>query len=61
MAKYRCDSTSLWKVLHRAIDLFLLYQYERGFEEPRAREHAIMDILGALEQRKGPVRKLPHR
>jgi hypothetical protein len=55
MAKYTFDSTLLSKLLHRTIDLFLKYQYENGFEEPRAREDAIMDIIGALEQRVGAI------
>jgi hypothetical protein len=46
MTKYAFDSTTLSKVLHKTIDLFLKYQYESGFEEPRAREQAIMDIIG---------------
>lgn len=50
-SRHTFNSAVLVKILHRTIDQFLKYQYENGFEEPRAREDAIMDVIGALEQR----------
>jgi hypothetical protein len=61
MTKYMLTAAMLSKVLHKSIDLFLKYQYESGFEEPRAREQAIMDIIGLLEQQVGSSERSPMR
>lgn len=60
MARHSLDSALLSKVLHKTIDLFLTYQYQNGFEEPTAREQAIMDIMGKLEAGRKAITNLPH-
>jgi hypothetical protein len=49
MAKLLIDSKQLTHILDRTIDLFLHYQYKRGYEEPRARSEAIREVIGSLK------------
>lgn len=42
------DSNQLREILEKTIDLFQDYQYKHGYDEPRARAEAIMDVLGNL-------------
>jgi len=55
--KYAFDPAMLSRVLDKTIDLFLKYEYESGFEEPRARERAIIDIMGIFDQGTGAVER----
>ncbi len=48
MEKYQFDSHQLQKILEKTIDLFLEYQYKRGYDEPQARSQSIMDVIGTL-------------
>ena len=34
--------------MEKTIDLFLEYQYKRGYDEPVARSRAVTDIIGSL-------------
>ncbi len=46
---YTFDQAELAGLLHKAIDAFMDYQYRHGYEEPRAREEAIRNIIRILE------------
>jgi len=35
--------------MEKAIDIFLEYQYKRGYDEPMARSGAVMDVIGSLK------------
>lgn len=48
MRKYVLDSDQLRIILEKVIDIFLNYQFERGYDEPRARTEAIMDVIGSM-------------
>ena len=48
MKKYAFDSRQLEKLLDDTINLFLEYQFKMGYEEPRAREEALREIIGSL-------------
>lgn len=49
MEKYLLNAEQLKQLLEKAIDLFLEYQYKRGYEEPMAKSGAVMDVLGSLK------------
>ncbi len=49
MKKYSVDRDQLLEIMDRTINLFLEYQYGQGFEEPRAREEALRDMLASLD------------
>ncbi len=56
MEKYLLDSKQLETILDKTIDLFLRYQYGRGYEEPLARSRAVADVIGSLRVLKtGPI------
>jgi len=48
MPKYLIDSEQLRIILEKSIDIFQIYQFERGYDEPRARTEAVMDVIGTL-------------
>ncbi len=48
MPEISIDSDRLREVLEKTIDLFQDYQYKHGYDEPRARAEAIMDVMGTL-------------
>jgi len=48
MEKFLLSAEQLKKFMEKAIDLFLEYQYKRGYEEPMAKSAAIMDLIGSL-------------
>lgn len=54
MTKYSFNAEQLTKILQKTIDLFLEYQYKHGFDEPKARAEAIMDVVGALGSSREP-------
>ncbi len=54
MEKYLLSDEQLQKLMEKTIDLFLEYQYKRGYEEPLARSRAVMDVIGQLRHIKGP-------
>ncbi|MFZ2446238.1 MAG: hypothetical protein WAW37_07770 [Syntrophobacteraceae bacterium] len=54
MAKFVITSEQLKTIIERTIDLFLEYQYKHGFDEPRARAEAVMDVIGSLKALKDP-------
>lgn len=45
MKKYILSTDQLSEILNTTIDQFMSYQFREGFEEPRARQEAIMDVL----------------
>ncbi len=49
MKKYTVDREQLLELMDRAINLFLEYQFKKGYEEPRAREEALRDVLGMMD------------
>jgi hypothetical protein len=49
MKKFLIDSEQFTKILERTIDLFLDYQYKRGYDEPRARSEAILAVVHSLK------------
>lgn len=49
MEKYLLSSEQLKQMMEKTIDLFLEYQYKRGYDEPMARSGAIMDMIGSLK------------
>jgi hypothetical protein len=51
MKKYVLSAEQLTKILDATIDRFMSYQFKKGFEEPRARQEAIMDVLEILNHR----------
>jgi hypothetical protein len=56
MEKYLFHADQLKQLLEKTIDLFLEYQYKRGYDEPIARSGAVMDIIGSLRAlRNSPV------
>lgn len=50
MAKYEFEPEQLQEILERTIDLFQDYQYKHGYDEPKARLEAIMDVMESLRQ-----------
>ena len=48
MEKYLLNTEQLKQLMEKAIDLFLEYQYKRGYDEPIARSGAVMDVIGSL-------------
>jgi len=48
LEKYELDLDQIAELLHHAIDLFLRYEYELGYDEPRARSEAIQEIVRTL-------------
>ncbi|SPF38555.1 hypothetical protein SBDP1_200039 [Syntrophobacter sp. SbD1] len=49
MEKYLLNAEQLKQIMEKAIDLFLEYQYKRGYDEPMARSGAVMDVIGSLK------------
>ena len=49
MDKYLFSAEQLKQLIERSIDLFLKYQYGRGYEEPMAKAAAVMDVIGSLK------------
>lgn len=49
MEKYLFTAEQLKQLIERSIDLFLKYQYGRGYEEPMAKSAAVMDVMGSLK------------
>lgn len=49
MKKYLLHEDQLKQLMEKTIDLFLEYQYKRGYDEPVARSSAVADILGSLK------------
>ncbi|MDA8307000.1 MAG: hypothetical protein M0Z81_09255 [Deltaproteobacteria bacterium] len=49
MEKYLFTAEQLKQLIEKSIDLFLKYQYGRGYEEPMAKSAAVMDVLGSLK------------
>jgi hypothetical protein len=49
MKKYLLTAEQLKQLMEKAIDLFLEYQYKRGYDEPMARSGAVMDAIGSLK------------
>jgi len=50
MEKYLLHAEQLKQLVEKAIDLFLEYQYKRGYDEPLARSAAVMDVIGSLKK-----------
>lgn len=48
MEKYELDLDEIGELLNHAIDLFLKYEYEMGYDEPRARMETIQEIVRVL-------------
>jgi hypothetical protein len=46
--RYVLDLDQIAQLLHHFTDLYLKYEYEQGYDEPRARLAAIRDIIEAL-------------
>jgi hypothetical protein len=55
--KYTLDRVQLLKLLDRTIDLFLEYQYKQGYEEPKAREETLRDMMGSVDRFQEPTKK----
>lgn len=53
MEKCAFNQEEMVRVLDHVIDLFMKYQYERGYEEPRARAEAIRDVMEGLARSGG--------
>ena len=53
MEKYLLHAEQLKQLVEKAIDLFLEYQYKRGYDEPLARSAAVMDVIGSLKSFSG--------
>ena len=53
MEKYQLHAEQIKQLVEKAIDLFLEYQYKRGYDEPLARSAAVMDVIGALKSFRG--------
>ncbi len=49
MDKYLFTAEQLKQIIEKSIDLFLKYQYGRGYEEPMAKAAAVMDVMGSLK------------
>lgn len=49
MDKYLFTAEQLKQIIEKSIDLFLKYQYGRGYEEPMAKSAAVMDVMGSLK------------
>jgi len=49
MKKYLLTTEQLKQLMEKAIDLFLEYQYKRGYDEPMARSGAVTDVIGSLK------------
>jgi hypothetical protein len=49
VGKYELDLNQIAELLDHLIDVFLKYEYEHGYDEPRARMEAIREIMDALE------------
>ena len=49
MKKYLLHEDQLKQLMEKTIDLFLEYQYKRGYDEPGARSRAVADIIGSLK------------
>lgn len=49
MKKYLLNSQQVKQLMEKAIDLFLEYQYKRGYDEPRARSEAVMEVMGSIK------------
>ncbi len=49
MKKYLLHEDQLKQLMEKTIDLFLDYQYKRGYDEPVARSRAVTDIIGSLK------------
>ena len=50
MEKYLLHAEQLKQLVEKAIDLFLEYQYKRGYDEPLAKSTAVMDVIGSLRK-----------
>ncbi len=50
MEKYLLHAGQLKQLVEKAIDLFLEYQYKRGYDEPLAKSTAVMDVIGSLRK-----------
>ena len=48
MGKYLLKTEQLNQLMDKVIDLFLEYQYKRGYDEPLARSAALRDVIGLL-------------
>jgi hypothetical protein len=48
MEKYLFHADQLKQLMEKTIDLFLEYQYKRGYDEPIARSRAVTDVIGSL-------------
>ena len=48
MANYVLDQAQLVQLLEDVLDKFMDYQFRHGYEEPRAREEALRDVLNEL-------------
>ena len=59
MKKYLLNAEQLKQLMEKAIDLFLEYQYKRGYDESMARSGAVVDVIGSLKTlgRNPPVHK----
>lgn len=60
MEKYLFSAEQIKQLIEKSIDLFLQYQYGRGYEEPMAKSAAVMDVLGSLKSL-GRDRRLPEK
>jgi len=49
MKKYQLTTEQLKQLMEKAIDLFLEYQYKRGYDEPMAKSGAVMNVIGSLK------------
>jgi septation ring formation regulator EzrA len=49
MKKYLLNSQQVKELIEKAIDLFLEYQYKRGYDEPKARSEAVMEVMGSIK------------
>lgn len=48
MERYEFDLDEITELLNHVIDLFLKYEYEEGYDEPRARMEAVQKIVRTL-------------
>ena len=48
MEKYLLHADQLKQLMEKTIDLFLEYQYKRGYDEPVARSRAVTDVIGSI-------------
>ncbi|NSW85109.1 MAG: hypothetical protein HPY84_02200 [Syntrophobacteraceae bacterium] len=48
--RYTFSAKEMTRILDDTIDRFMEYQYGKGYDEPRARAEAVMDVIERLAE-----------